>query len=58
MLLALSYLRSWALIELIVDGPTAMVLLVSTLAPVFVIAGIFLMADDLHPPSQPFDTSG
>lgn len=58
MLLALFYLGFWALIGLIVDGPTGMVLFASTLRPVFAIAGIFLMAHDLHPRNRPCDIIG
>lgn len=45
------------MIGLILDGPTAMVLFVFTPGPVFAIAGIFLVAYDLHPQSQPSDTN-
>lgn len=58
MLLALFYLGFWALIGLIVNGPTGMVLFASTLGPAFAIAGIFLMAHDLHPQSRPSDIIG
>jgi hypothetical protein len=48
-LLAVFYIAFWALIGLLVDGPTGMAPFASALGPVFAVAGTLLIAHDLHP---------